>query len=237
MPSSSTNSARTYPLHLIRNHLFAELDDELWLIDTGSPSSFGDKGQLDFVGDSISISSSTMGLNAETLRKETGTQCIGLIGGNILNNYDIYFNLPQGTMGVSKEALDISDFLPNKDVPAPVPIPISFMLGVPVVNCAINGKVVPLFFDTGAQISYWQNEELKNFPPLEIFSDFYPLYGKFETQTYEISFTLGTVNFTAPFGKLPALLGMSLSLGGAQGILGNSVFCHCRSETTCLLPT
>ena len=41
-----------------------------------------------------------------------------------------------------------------------------------------------MFFDTGAQISYFQSPSLKDFPSNGTVKDFYPAIGEFETETY-----------------------------------------------------
>ena len=46
----------------------------------------------------------------------------------------------------------------------------------------------------------------------------------FETETYSAKVTLGNVQFSLRCGTLPQLLGMTLMMGGTQGILGNDIF-------------
>ena len=97
-------------------------------------------------------------------------------------------------------------------------------MGIPIVTAGISGHEFQMFLDTGAQISYLQDEILETFPKSGSLTDFYPGFGTFETETYSAKVTLGNVQFSLRCGTLPQLLGMTLMMGGTQGILGNDIF-------------
>ena len=80
-----------------------------------------------------------------------------------------------------------------------------------------------MFFDTGAQISYLQDEMLSSFPNAGEMTDFYPGIGQFQTNTHNINLVAGESTFTVRSGRLPDLLGMTLMMAGTQGILGNQI--------------
>ena len=80
-----------------------------------------------------------------------------------------------------------------------------------------------MFFDTGAQISYWQDEALSNFPSLGKVTDFYPGFGEFETETYQLELSIDTESNKLICGSLPGLLGETLMMASAQGIIGNEI--------------
>ena len=50
--------------------------------------------------------------------------------------------------------------------------------------------------------------------------DFYPGIGKFETECFENSTSLGKSNYFVKYGNLPTLLQQTLMLGGTNGIRG-----------------
>jgi hypothetical protein len=85
------------------------------------------------------------------------------------------------------------------------------------------GRTTGLFFDTGAQISYFQDESLSTYPSAGELTDFYPGFGQFQTDTYNVPIRIGSEQFTIRCGKLPGLLGMSLAMADVQGILGNQI--------------
>ena len=80
-----------------------------------------------------------------------------------------------------------------------------------------------MFFDTGAQISYFQGDSLSKFPAEGTVQDFYPVIGEFSTDTFRIPIKIGRAQYPLRCGQLPTLLGMSLMLAGTQGIIGNEL--------------
>jgi hypothetical protein len=80
-----------------------------------------------------------------------------------------------------------------------------------------------MVFDTGAQISFLQYESLGNFPAMGAVTDFYPLFGGFQTETHLVSVTLGTVRYELRCGALPDSIGMRLTGLGIEGIIGNDI--------------
>jgi hypothetical protein len=54
--------------------------------------------------------------------------------------------------------------------------------------------------------------------------DFYPGFGQFQTQTYELSVELVPGEpMVCSFGVLPSLLQSTLSMTGVDGIIGNRI--------------
>ena len=80
-----------------------------------------------------------------------------------------------------------------------------------------------MFFDTGAQISYFQDDALSSFPTRGVLKDFFPGMGEFETQTHDVPVGIESMEFMLRCGSLPGLLGMTLGLAGTAGIVGNEV--------------
>lgn len=55
------------PLITQNGHLFARIDGRDWIVDTGSPASFGNQTTLSLAGQSFSVASGHMGLTAGAL--------------------------------------------------------------------------------------------------------------------------------------------------------------------------
>ena len=53
--------------------------------------------------------------------------------------------------------------------------------------------------------------------------DFYPSFGKFESETRRIETRIGGKVFNLTFGTLPPLLETALVMAGARGILGSDI--------------
>ena len=200
-------------LQLTDGHLFVSLDDELWLIDTGAPSGFGQKDSISLADRNFELGDNYLGMTAEVLSDHVGVPCVGLLGADVLGEFDHLFDLPNETLTLSSEELDHDGHR----------IPMELFMGIPVLNAQVGDNSHRMFFDTGAQISYFQHESLKNFPSAGMVSDFYPGVGEFETSTHEVPVTLGIKEFSLQCGQLPELLAMTLMMAGTTGIIGNVI--------------
>ncbi len=203
----------TLPLHFRDGHLFVELDGELWLVDTGAPTSFGTASSLSFAGVPFELSASSVGLTAATLSELVGVQCAGLLGGEILGRFDFIFDAARGQLTVSTEELAH----PGQRVH------LNWMMGIPIVGVRIRGNDSKMFFDTGAQLSYFEDDSIASFPAAGVVSDFYPGAGRFETATHAVPVTVGGVAFTLRCGRLPGMLSSALMMAGVTGIIGNEI--------------
>jgi hypothetical protein len=205
------------PLRLSQGHLFTVFGDEPWLVDTGGPQSFGNQGTLPIGDRTFQVSPSYGGLTPEQLSGFVGEPCSGLLGMDILSQFHLTLDVPGQTMLLA---------------PTPPPahgsrLPLRFFMGIPILDAAIADSTQSLFFDTGAQHSYWQNRGLTRFPPAGTVRDFYPGFGQFETPLHRLPLQLAGNRRECLFGRLPDLLGMTLKLASVHGILGNEV---CRNQ-------
>ena len=106
-------------------------------------------------------------------------------------------------------------------------------MGVPMLKAAIGGSHHRLFFDTGAQISYFQAPPPPDAMDAGDLEDFFPMVGDFRTQTKHIHVRLNGLSHTLRCGKLPGMMGMALDMAGVSGILGNEVM---RGRITAFYP-
>jgi hypothetical protein len=65
-------------------------------------------------------------------------------------------------------------------------------MGVPNVTVRVGSNHFRMFFDTGARISYLQDDSIAEFPPAGNVTDFYPGVGQFNTSTHEVPVSIGT---------------------------------------------
>ncbi len=202
----------TYPLHFRDGHLFVEVDGGLWLFDTGAPSSFGGVTSLSIDEETFHVASSYMGMTAGVLSRYVGVECAGLLGGDILNSLDFTFDPTAETIAASHELLPLHGS----------PIELDEFMGVPVVPATIAGSAYRMFFDTGAQVSYFQHD-MSSFPPAGTLTDFYPGMGRFETETHVVDVELGGATHVLRCGTLPGIIGMTLQHAGTDGIVGNEL--------------
>ncbi len=203
----------TYPLRLQGGHLFVTVDGQDWLLDTGAPSSFGAVPSLTLAEQTFTLDSDYLGLSASTLTDYVGVPCAGLLGADVLGPFDHRLDLQAGTHTLSAAELTV----------AGESVVLASFMGIPIVSLRCGEATVRMFFDTGAQISYFQEEVRITYPAAGALQDFYPGVGQFETTTHWVPMQLGSLTFTLRCGALPGLLGMTLLLAGTQGIVGNEI--------------
>jgi len=202
-----------FPLQKINGHLFIELDGQLWLLDTGAPLSFGSVLDFSLEGERFELKSTYLGLTPETLSSFVGVETTGLLGTDILNSFDIILNGLENSIIISLSPLDHQGQVVKLDQ----------FLGIPILSATINGNEYRMFFDTGAQISYFQDDALTTFPPAGQMTDYYPGYGQFQTDTHNVEFQIAGSSFILRCGSLPDLLGLTLMMADTQGIIGNQI--------------
>lgn len=205
----------TLPLQLRDGHLFVELNGELWLFDTGAPTSFGTSTSLSLAGEQFKLGSNYLGLTAASLSGFVGVQCTGLLGADVLGRFDHILDVLGGTLSISTAELSH----------AGQTVRLADFMGIPILTAQIAGKDYRMFFDTGAQISYFQDDSLADFPAAGNVTDFYPGVGQFQTDTHQVAISLVGVAFTLRCGTLPGLLGATLMLADTEGIVGNQILC------------
>lgn len=203
----------TLPLQFRHGHLFVELGGEPWLLDTGAPTSFGMSRSLTIAGEQFILDTTYLGLTASTLSQFVGVPCVGLLGADVLGRFDHLFDTNGGRLTVSSAELShIGETIFLEE-----------FMGIPIVTAHVGDRDYRMFFDTGAQLSYFQDDLLAEFPFAGRVTDFYPGIGQFQTDTYDVTVTLGSVAFTLRCGTLPGLLGMTLMMANTAGIVGNAI--------------
>jgi hypothetical protein len=205
----------TLPLQFHQGLLFVELgSSERWLLDTGAPTSFGRSSCVSIAGRPFNLGSDYLGFTAESLSQFIGLPCAGLLGGDILNCFDHIFDANNGQLIVASDELQHHGTI----------VPLELCYQIPIVTARIGSSSYRMFLDTGAELSYLQDESLQAFPSAGRFTDFYPFYGHFETDTHLLPVTLGDSVFTLRCGTLPAPLRNLFTNTGTQGVIGNAVF-------------
>lgn len=203
----------TLPINFRDGHLFVEIDGRLWLFDTGAPTSFGESNEITLDAQCCRLSNGYMGLSASTLSQFTGVECSGLIGADILGKFDHLLDVPSGTVTISTGDLEHTGET----------LPLSDFMGIPILTVRIASNDYRMFFDTGAQISYFQEDTINDFPSAGTATDFYPGVGQFQTDTHQVQVRLGEGEFTLCCGTLPGLLGATFMMAGTSGIIGNQI--------------
>lgn len=210
LTSSQSKGKTVVPLWNRNDHLFLEQQGALWLIDTGAPTSFGRPSRLELAGKWFHLETNYLGLTPEALTRTIGTPCVGLLGADVLGQFDHVFDLAAGTLSLS------TDPLPHPGEP----ISLTDFLGIPILKVRIAARDFRMFFDTGAAVSYLQDAVLSSFPEAGTITDFYPGFGVFQTNSHHVEVGIGQRTLSLRCGTLPDLLGITLLQAGTQGIVG-----------------
>ena len=202
-------------LHYENKHLFVEDNHDLFIYDTGSPKSFS-IGQRNPLNDE-EIPYSFPGLpDAKKLSDFLNIPVIGLIGTDILNQYDHIIDLKTNTLTFSKQEL--------KHQGHTLSLKLSNVLqGVPTLDAKIDTQLSKFIFDTGAQYSYYNDTIPKHSIPMGRVSDFWPPIGRFKTESYKAQVRLNDIERYIHFGVPPAELSKLLKATDAKGILSNEL--------------
>lgn len=200
-------------LALASGHLVVTMGEHRWLLDTGSPVSFGQATTLELDGQRFTVAEEYMGLDAAGLSALVGEPLSGLLGTDILSRLDIELDLGAGWLGVSLQPLELRG----------VETALDEFMGLPILLIESDDGEHRMFFDTGAQISYFQHNGLGRFRSAGELRDFFPGLGEFHTDTHIVPFRMGPLAFEFRCGRLPELLGLTLAIAGVDGIVGNEI--------------
>ena len=204
---------QSFPMTFRDGHLFVTISGHDWLLDTGAPTSFGTVTSLVVENRTFNLSECYMGLTADKLTEFIGHPTVGILGADVLNEFDILFDAPKGLVSFADALRELDGQIINTD---------DFM-GIPIIQASIDGTDRRMFFDSGAQISYFQDDSLTMFPAAGTTTDFFPGIGQFQTETYLVEITLGNTRYTLRCGSLPGLLEMTLMMADTEGIIGNEI--------------
>jgi hypothetical protein len=216
-------STRSHPLIYRDSHLYVEIDGALWVYDTGADSTFGDRA-TGLLGPHEEVMELYAGrFSAADISGFLGENVAGIIGADVINRYDHIIDLRVNRLTVSDDNLTSDGFVQH----------LEFFMGVPMLKAVIGGSTHGLFFDTGAQVSYFQGTPPADASDAGELEDFFPMVGSFHTQTKNIPIGLNGLSHTLRCGKLPGMMGMALNMAGVSGILGNAVM---RERVTGFFP-
>lgn len=217
----------TMKLTYENSHLFLHTAHGKWLVDTGAPNSMSPSRSLTLKQDGyrrvFEVPSQYMGLSIAGLSDLVGVEFDGLLGTDILNEFDIIWDITAETMILSETEMD-----PRAIGFQGHELELGNILGIPTLQATIAGQHHTMFFDTGATYSYLNECPPNRLLPVKEVEDFLPGFGTFTTDLREISIQMDRATYSLQTGELPTLISMSLSLAGSDGIIGNEIMTHRR---------
>ncbi|CAF3117305.1 unnamed protein product [Rotaria socialis] len=204
----------TFDVKFLDGHIIVGINKFEYIVDTGSPVSFGRATTICINGKSFPIFDGGLhGITADSISTLSGLQVDGLIGMNILANFDIQFTRKQITFSNSPL------FQTDKAITVPI---VAAVMGIPIILLSIAQKNRRIFFDTGAKLSYLSDDLLVGNSIGEV-DDFYPSIGAYKTKVYKIDVAINGKVESLIFGSLPSSLRILLQLGQTEGIIGTEL--------------
>ena len=204
-----------YNIELIDNHVVFVENDLRLLLDTGSPISISNHSTVSVFGETINPHKNIMGQTSidDINQSIENANVDALIGADVLHKISFSISL-------SNKLLELNPVINNNEYDS---FPLSNLMGIPIIFAIINGKEIKFFFDTGAKISYLNSNFVQAQNIIKVEQDFYPGFGDFETNIYQLPLELFNQIKKFEFGVLPESLELSLSMGGTHGIIGNNI--------------
>lgn len=198
----------------VDGHIIVQMNNFNYIVDTGSPFTFGRGNLVNINRRNFTVSSVGFGgFTADSISELSGLEVDGLIGMDILIHFDIKF---------TRNRITFSDKpITYADTAIELPI-IEMLTGIPIINLNIGQENRRIIFDTGAKLSYLSEDLLVGTPFGEM-EDFYPTIGTYKTNVYKIDVTIDKQVETLTFGLLPASIRILLDMCRAKGVIGTEL--------------
>lgn len=212
MPQDSV-SAFAYPLVYQANHMFVELPEGKFLVDTGAPHTFGRTGSVTYGARRVAIPSATLGANVDSLEKLPGVRCDGLLGMDLMSTAQVLWDGPSGKAIVGETVVAAGARR----------VPYRSLMGVPVVDASIGGRKLSCIYDTGAQYGYVLRREFAECGEDDgAIEDYNPIMGKIHSPAWRVPVDMHGVQFQERVGVLTGMFAGMLGMVGVDAIVGCS---------------
>jgi hypothetical protein len=171
----------SHPLFERESHLFVELPEGPFLVDTGSPMSFGTTGTITFAGETSPLRERAMNISMSTIQKLVTGPCSGLLGMDVLGKHTFCLALRAGELRVGQLG----------DMKRGIRLASKIVLGVPLIGIFTRGKSIQAILDTGAQYGYVLNRDLVDgLDTIGTIKDYNPLLGDISSDAWRLPYQL-----------------------------------------------
>ena len=212
---TATDMKRTYNINLVEGHLLISDNGNTILVDTGSPITVHSETNLNFLNRDFRVHTSIMGNGISDLSNLAGISFTTLLGMDILSQYRVVFDYKNQRITFLTE--DEPRLEGTSD-------PLIDVMGSKALRINMNGQPLTMVIDTGAPLSYVDTAVTENLDPVGEKEDFHPIAGRYTTRIYKLEAEIDDKKFTGTYGNLPSMMGMSLKLGGIDGVVGYDFF-------------
>ncbi len=194
-----------------RGHVLVNVEGASFLLDTGTPVSVAD-APIRIAGTTFTAESAYLGIDGKILSAQLGVAVDGLIGTDILREFNFAVYAREGIVQFSQ--------LPAA---GEIVIPVAEHAGVPVISVQVNGRIHRLLLDTGSALSLLLPTWLQGESAQGTTKGWYPLVGSYSTPFYQLDTVLGSRAQSMQFGQVPELLRGVIVSAGVQGLIGTEL--------------
>lgn len=205
---------QAYDINLFDGHLIITENGKDILVDTGSPFTLSRDCNFLFMGKNWHMETNIAGKTIDTFCELVGRRFDVLLGMDIMCGLSVLVDYKQKQAIFSDEEFSHEGFseLTMEQVGA-ITIPIT-----------VKGRLMNFALDTGAKISYIDNNYISAEVSIDELDDFSPFVGHFTTNIYDMQATIGDTTFPVKFGTLPRNLSSMLRTMGLDGAIGYDLF-------------
>ena len=202
---------RTFKIDFVEGHLLIRDNENIILVDTGSPVTMHKEGTLSFLGREHRV----LNKGVDYISRLAGVEFTTLMGMDILSQYRVVFDY---------ENEEITFLTHDEAGLEGVEMALPSLMGMILVNMQIAGRQCLMALDTGAPVSYLDDSITRGMQPVGEKEDFHPMAGRYVTPVYELEAEVGGKTFSATFGNLPTVMALQLKLLGVDGVIGYDFF-------------
>lgn len=206
---------QTFPLQVFNGHLIIDCDGHQVLVDTGCPITFGRIPTLSIMGEDHPCCPSVMGVDIQSVNELLGREVDAILGLDIMSDYSMIVDCQQGQLTLSDG---------DEAFAGAVSLPMQNKMMYISVQAQVAGQELCFIVDTGAQLSYINPQHVQQLPSVGQRDDFHPIMGRYQVPIYDVTIGLADIQLPTQCGASPRLVQSTISLIGADGIIGYDLF-------------
>ena len=168
---------RSYTIELIdKIPILITGDQRYFIIDTGSPDSFSEDGLIYLDEKAYSVSQTFSGADTAYLKKHIDERVNGLIGMNILSEYNFHFDYSSKLFKIStdEEVFHEEELI----------IKLNSGGSYPGIDIDMGGQTIKALVDTGSKFTYVHDACLAGLEFVKEEADFSPIMGALNSSRY-----------------------------------------------------
>jgi hypothetical protein len=204
---------------LVAGHIIIVKDGKRFLLDTGSPLSFGSAGTVRLFGNSVALVPNAPPLDAVAIGRQVGNLASpridlaldGLIGTPLFRGLALTIDWEARTITTRSARTETRGWRGDQ------------VGGLPSARLAINGRAVTAVPDTGARSCFAEPRLLAGAPVVGKMRDFFPGHGSFETTVHSVQVELGGVTETFRVAEAPPIVVAAMNAAGAEALVGTDL--------------